>query len=282
MCLAAFSLGQSARFPFVLASNRDEFFERGAAPMQWWPDAHPAILAGRDLDAGGTWLGLSSTGRLALLTNIRNPSDLRVTAASRGSLVPEWLSSQEPFDNFWARQDLSRFNGFNLLAFDFSEIEQAEPAAIPVATCWYASSLHPRPHALGSGLYGLSNAELDTPWPKVSALKQTLALTLVDSPNPEVLAEQLFAALADTRIAPDDQLPSTGVTLEAERALSAAHVNLFDGRYGTRCSTLVICERQTGGGLSTTVLERSFHPGAAQTTQVSYALPGWPPTPQRA
>jgi uncharacterized protein with NRDE domain len=279
VCLAAFALGQSEHFPFVLASNRDEFFERGATPMEWWPDACPAILAGRDLDAGGTWLGLSDTGRLALLTNIRNPTDHRVTAASRGSLVPAWLASQEPFEAFWARHDPSRFNGFNLLAFDFGQVEQAtSPAA------WFASSPQPQPHALAPGLHGLSNAALDTPWPKVVALKQALAQALDSRPNADALAEQLFAALADTRVAPDDQLPSTGVTLEAERALSAARVKLFDGRYGTRCSTLVICERQPDG-VTTTVLERSFHPGTteiAQTTQVSHTLAGWPLALQRA
>ena len=119
MCLAAIALGQSPRFPFVLASNRDEFFERAAEPLQWWPGAAPAILAGRDLDAGGTWLGLSGSGRLALLTNIRNPSEHRDTAASRGVLVPEWLRSEHRFETFWARHDLAAYNGFNLLAFDW-------------------------------------------------------------------------------------------------------------------------------------------------------------------
>lgn len=270
MCLAAFSLMQSERFPFVLAANRDEFFERAAAPMQWWPDQKPAILAGRDLDAGGAWLGLSDAGRLALLTNIRNPKEHRDGAATRGVLVPAWLSGSGAFAKFWAAHDPSQYNGFNLIALDFNR-----------AGFTYASSKHPVPRSLEPGLYGLSNAELDTPWPKVVALKNAINQAVATARQAEELIEPLLRSLADTQIAPDAQLPSTGVPLEAERALSAAHVNLFDGRYGTRCSTLVTCERQAEG-VTTTVLERSFHPdatGAAQAqTQVRFTLPGWPRT----
>lgn len=277
MCLAAFALGQSPRFPFVLASNRDEFFERGAEPMQWWPKtspATPAILAGRDLDAGGTWLGLSSAGRLALLTNIRNPSEHRDMAASRGALVPEWLRGESGFETFWARHDLTAYNGFNLLAFDWSA--HAGGGTPPAPAGWYASSRHPQPRTLAHGIYGLSNAELDTPWPKVQALRDAMARALSDATGGNALADRLFAALADTQIAPDDQLPSTGVPLDAERALSAAHVNLFNGRYGTRCSTVLICER-VDASWRTTVLERSFHPGNEPATQRQFALPDWPP-----
>ncbi|WP_374590077.1 NRDE family protein [Aquabacterium sp.] len=272
MCLAAVALGQNPRFPFVLASNRDEFFDRKAEPMQWWPDAAPFILAGRDLDAGGTWLGLSESGRLALLTNIRNPSEHRDTAASRGALVPEWLRSRDQFDAFWTRHDLAAYNGFNLMAFELSALV-ANGSSNPAG--WYASSRHPRPRALASGVYGLSNAELDTPWPKVQALKRAMADSVTEAVDRDALAARLFAVLEDTQLAPDDQLPSTGVPLEAERALSAAHVNLFDGRYGTRCSTVLICERLDTGWL-TAVLERTFHSGKPATQQ-QFVLPAWPP-----
>jgi uncharacterized protein with NRDE domain len=268
MCLAAFSLLQSERYPFVLASNRDEFFERPTATMHWWQDTHPAVLAGRDLGAHGTWLGLTDNGRLALLTNIRNPKAHRDEAATRGTLVPGWLSGQASFDEFWASHDPTRYNGFNLVALDFSQADFA-----------YASSAHPQPRKLKSGLYGLSNAELDTPWPKVQALKQAVEHAAHTATQTSDLIEPLLAALADTRQAPDDQLPSTGVSLAAERALSAAHVHLPARHYGTRCSTLVICERLPGG-LKTTVLERSFHPGEhspnESQTQAVFTLPDWP------
>lgn len=271
MCLAACALFQSERFPFVLASNRDEFFDRATAPMQWWPDTQPAILAGRDLDAGGTWLGVSDTGRLALLTNIRNPREHRFDAASRGSLVPAWLGGDASFAAFWAEHNAARFNGFNLLAFDFNQ----------EAGHWYASSQHAMPQALSPSLYGLSNAELDTPWPKLSALKNAMRQALIDALHAEDLIDRLFKALGDTRVASDDQLPSTGVStgvsMDVERALSAAHVNLFDGTYGTRCATVLICEQQHNR-LNTTVLERSFHPGVSCPTQTRFTLPDWPGT----
>lgn len=268
MCLAAFSLLQNERYPFVLASNRDEFFERATAPMHWWQDTQPAVLAGRDLDAHGTWLGLTANGRLALLTNIRNPKTHRDDAATRGTLVPGWLQAQTSFEAFWAAHDPAHYNGFNLVALDFAR-----------ADFTYASSAHPQPRTLSPGLYGLSNAELDTPWPKVQALKQAVEHAVQTAAQTSDLIEPLLAALADTRLAPDEQLPSTGVSLEAERALSAAHVYLPDRHYGTRCSTLVICERLPGG-LKTTVLERSFHPRQPDSTELQtqtvFTLPAWP------
>lgn len=264
MCLVAFSLLQNKQFPFVLASNRDEFFERATEPMQWWPDTRPAVLAGRDLSGGGTWLGLSDAGRLGFLTNIRAPKEHHDDAATRGSLVPDWLSRDDSFGSFWAAHDPSHYNGFNLLALDFNRAEH-----------WYASSSHTVPRNLIPGLYGLSNAELDTPWPKVRALKAAVHRAVTSASGTDKLIAPLFDALADTRVAPDEQLPSTGVPLDAERALSAAHVHLFNGRYGTRCATLVICERQASG-IVTTVIERSFFPQLAQPLQRQYTLSGWP------
>lgn len=266
MCLAAFSLLQSERFPLVLASNRDEFFDRAAAPMHWWPDSRPAILAGRDLDAGGAWLGLSDSGRLALLTNIRCPREHRYDAASRGELVPAWLSSPAPFTAFWTAQEAARFNGFNLLALDFGS---------PGAQQGYASSRQAAPRLLEPGLYGLSNAELDTPWPKVDQLKNALQTALRAARHTDELVDALLPALADTRVAADADLPSTGVPHDLERALSAVHVSAMNGRYGTRCSTLVICERHDAG-LRATVIERSFHPDGAEPTQTRFTLPTWP------
>lgn len=270
MCLAAFSLLQSERFPFVLASNRDEFFDRAALPMHWWPGSQPAILAGRDLDAGGAWLGLSDRGRLALLTNIRCPREHRYDAASRGALVLAWLNSgQTAFADFWTQQEPTRFNGFNLLAFDFGN---------GVGHHGYASSRHTMPRSLAPGLYGLSNAELDTPWPKVERLKSSMQTALRTAQQANDLVDMLLPALADTRVAADGELPSTGVPLDVERELSAVHVNALEGRYGTRCSTLVICERHDAG-LRATVIERSFHPDGAAPTQTRFTLPVWPAEP---
>ncbi len=248
MCLVALALGASARFPLVLASNRDEFFERPTAALHEWGE--PPLLAGRDLQAGGTWLGLSASGRLALVTNIRRPGAQRADAASRGAIVPAWLASPLAVDEFWTALQAQRFNAFNLLAGDVVRGDLV-----------WASSDTPQPQPLGAGIHGLSNATLDAPWPKVDALKARLASGLAASTNRAELETVLFAALADPRQAPDAALPSTGVPLDIERWLSAAFIQSPDGRYGTRCSTLLIVERGDPG-LELELIERSHaHPG---------------------
>lgn len=273
MCLVALALEQSARFPLVLASNRDEFFDRPAAGLDWWTPAGggPALLAGRDLQAGGTWLGLNAAGRLALLTNVRAPAAVRAGAPSRGELVPRWLHGDLGFEAYWREVANAGHNGFNLIAADAARREWT----------WASNSGQP-PRRLSTGLYGISNAALDTPWPKTEMLKQRLRAALDEASATEeparALAERLFDALADRRIAPDGQLPATGLTLDWERALSAAFIRTADGRYGTRCSTLVISERVEGGSV-TWVFERSFDGGAQPAMCRHACLSGWPPAP---
>ncbi|RZT93776.1 NRDE family protein [Rivibacter subsaxonicus] len=255
MCLVALALGASERFPLVLASNRDEFFERPALPLAWWsprPEAGP-LLAGRDLLGGGTWLGLNASGRLALVTNIRRPGAQRTDAESRGAIVPHWLANDAGADAFWARLQPDRFNGFNLICADLPRDEFS----------WMASDLA-RPRSLAPGIHGLSNAALDAPWPKVEMLKARLAQAAAGADGVERLEAELFEALADRSLATDAELPTTGVPLDVERWLSAAFIRSPDGRYGTRCSTLLIAERIAGGGLRVAVVERSHaHPGQA-------------------
>ena len=267
MCLIALAIDQSRRFPLVVAANRDEFFARPAARLGWWtPEAGgPAILAGRDLEAGGTWLGLTAQGRLAMVTNVRNPSRPDPTAPSRGQIVPQWLSGREATDRFWMRTALSGYNGFNLIAADFKRGE-----------CFWASNLSAHPQRLERGTYAVSNALLDTAWPKTNTLKVRLrdALSLADSVDS--LATALFSALADRHIADDADLPSTGVPIELERELSAVFIRAPERQYGTRCSTLVISER-VGRGLVTRVLERSYTATGAVSLLRQSTLKGWPP-----
>lgn len=270
MCLVALALDQDRRFPLVLASNRDEFFERPTSRLGWWtPDSGgPEILSGRDLQAGGTWLGLTATGRLALVTNVRDPSRFDPEAPSRGELVPRWLHSQLPLDRFWMEIALSGYNGFNLIAADFAR-----------GDCFWASSAVPLPRRLERGLYGLSNAVLDTPWPKVARLKaqvRSAIATLAPEEGVDQLATRLFEALADRSLAPDEQLPDTGVPRDLERQLSAAFIRTADGRYGTRCSTLVITER-VKRQLVTQVFERSYTAGPGVALLRRSRLLGWPP-----
>ncbi len=267
MCLLTLALDQSRRFPLVVAANRDEYFARAAARLAWWTPQPGAasILGGRDLDGGGTWLGLSAEGRLGLLTNVRDPSRNDPAAPSRGRIVPEWLAARERVDQFWMRTALAGYNGFNLVAADFAQGE-----------CFWASNDGSYPLRLERGLYGLSNAGLDTPWPKVGALKARTREAIAQSSSVEELASRLFEALADRRVPPDHELPDTGVGIEKERMLAPAFIRSSDQLYGTRCSTLIITERAARHNV-THVLERSFSPNAGMALLRRTTLNHWPP-----
>jgi uncharacterized protein with NRDE domain len=276
MCLAALALDCSRQYPLVLVSNRDEFHDRPATRLGWWSPqpGQPEILAGRDLQAGGTWLGLSAAGRLALLTNIREPLRTQADAPSRGRIVPAWLADDTSPDRFWARTSMSGHNGYNLIAADFL-----------TGDCHWMTSARGTAQRLESGVFGLSNGLLDEPWPKVRRIRQALKEALAQAGTPsarsvvapaDVLATRLFAALADRLLADDAELPSTGVPLDWERQLSAIFIRTPDGRYGTRCSTVVISER-VGRGLVTHVWERT-HPAGSGVALVRRAtLKDWPP-----
>lgn len=266
MCLLAFAVDQNRRFPFVLAANRDESFARPAARLAWWTPrpGGPQVLSGRDLEAGGTWLGLNAAGRLACLTNVRLPEAKDADAPSRGRIVTDWLTDGERPDRFWMRTALSGYNRFNLIAADFAAGE-----------CFWASNDGSLPLRLERGLYAVSNAALDTPWPKTEALKARMREALTGE-TIDQLGERLFEALADRAIAPDAALPSTGVPLEVERMLSPAFIHSADGRYGTRCTTLVITER-VGRTAVTHVVERSFLPDGSPSLQRHAVLRHWPP-----
>lgn len=267
MCLVTLAIDQNRRFPLVIAANRDEFFKRPTARLAWWtPESGgPAILSGRDLEAGGTWMGLTAEGRLALVTNVRDPQRNEAGAPSRGRIVPEWLAARDRTDRFWMRSALSGYNGFNLIAFDFRRGE-----------CFWATNNGEHPLRLERGVHGLSNAGLDTPWPKVRALKSRVADALDSAESVDAMAMQLFDALADRSEAPDEALPETGVPLDWERRLSAAFIRTPDMAYGTRCSTLVITEK-VNRHLVTHVLERTFSAAGGMALLRRSTLKNWPP-----
>ncbi|WP_374435536.1 NRDE family protein [Inhella sp.] len=245
MCLAAFALTCHPRYPWVLAANRDEFHARPSAPLGWWVDA--PLLGGRDLQAGGSWLALHRSGRLALVTNVREPQVAPPPAArSRGELVLQAL--QRPAQALDELRQAPRA-GFNLIWAD-----------LPSGQAQWLSN-RAAGGALAPGLHGLSNAALNTPWPKLQRLRGQLAQALQTEPEPARLLEALLAALADRQPAPDAELPDTGVGLLRERQLSSAFVHIAgpdgQGVYGTRCSTVVLAER-TAAGLRLWVHERRF------------------------
>ena len=274
MCLAALAIDHSRRFPLVLAANRDEFFERPTARLGWWtrPGSDTEILSGRDLSAGGTWFGLTAAGKFGLLTNLRDPARQDPQAPSRGHIIPDWLTTMASPDRFWVRAALTGHNGFNLSAADFAH-----------GDCWWLSNARAAPTRLESGVFALSNGALDEPWPKVRRLKQQLgdavshAAEAADTvPGADALAQVLLNALTDTTQARDDELPSTGVSLELERALSPTFIRTPDGRYGTRCSTVLITER-IGRHLITQVYERSYPAGPGLALMRRATLKDWPP-----
>lgn len=225
MCLILVAWRAHREFPFVVAANRDEFYRRPTAGAAFWPD-HPRVLAGRDLEAGGTWMGITRQGRFAALTNYRDPGRHKPDAPSRGRLVADFLTSTQSIDAYLDGLAAAAYNGFNLLLGEGERL----------VAC---SNVSGERHELPPGIYGLSNALLDTPWPKVSSGKTALETAVAALPG----EAGLWKLLRDDTTHPDSALPATGVPLEWERLLSAAFVISPD--YGTRSSTVLTCS--TGG-----------------------------------
>lgn len=256
MCLILFAWRMDEDFPLVLAANRDEFYERPSAPAAFWEDA-PDLLAGRDLREGGTWLGITTKGRVAALTNYRDPASLKIGAPSRGRLVSDYLRSGEVPEAYLRgiSSNSDRFNGFNLLVGD--------PG---VLFCYSNRGARER---LDPGIYGLSNRLLDTPWPKVERGKAALSVLLKD--KKALSPEGLFALLADRTRPPDDRLPDTGVGLEWERVLSPLFIE--SPVYGTRSSTVLLIDRRG----EVTFAEREFNGGGdPRTTRFAFRVTGKP------
>lgn len=236
MCLIVFAWRPGHALPLLLAANRDEFHARPSLPLAAWEDA-PSIIGGRDLLAGGTWLGVRPDGRFAALTNIRiggQPAGRR----SRGELVERYLRGELAPADYLAglSAGIEDYAGFNLLVGTAREL-------------WHFNSQSATPRRLEAGVYGLCNADLDTPWPKLRRARTALAtrLELADT-------ESLLQLLDDHERAPDAELPSTGVPLEWERLLSS--VFIASSEYGTRASIALL--RWQNGALD--IHERRFGP----------------------
>jgi uncharacterized protein with NRDE domain len=221
MCLIVVAWRARAGMPLVVAANRDEWRERAAEPVHWWPD-HPDLLAGRDLQAGGTWMGITRGGRFAAVTNYRDPSEKRSTARSRGELVTRFLLGGDAPARFLSdlRARAHDYNGFNLILGDGANL-------------FYYGSREGEPRAIEPGVHGLSNHVLDEPWPKVVRGRDRMQAALGrDDPVPA-----LFDLLSDTAVADDQELPATGVGIAWERRLASALITGAD--YGTRASTVL-------------------------------------------
>lgn len=254
MCVIVVGWRVSAEYPLVVIANRDEFFDRPTAPAAFWEDA-PGVLAGRDLEAGGTWLGITRNQRFAAITNFREPHHVIPDAPSRGHLVADFLKARRRPDTYLravARQG-KQYNGFNLLVADRDSLH-------------YYSNRNEAPVPLPPGIYGLSNNRLDVPWPKIEAAKSFFVHAMAALPD----LEPCFQILADDEIAPDGQLPDTGIGLEWERVLSSIFV--CSPEYGTRSSTVIAVRADN----SVRFVERRFGPGGtpAGGTDVAFMAEG--------
>jgi uncharacterized protein with NRDE domain len=253
MCLILFACRATSAFPFVLAANRDEFRRRPTHKAHWWRD-YPDVLGGLDLEAGGAWLGVSTSGRFAALTNVRDLRNLRNDAPSRGELTRAYLTGQYADDEFAAflQREGAAYNGFNILWGNISPNVSGAPHLWHYSNYDAARGVTP----IADGVHGLSNAFLNTPWPKVKRGKAALRAALngaeqeeetqrktQEENSMEALGTRLLAALRNDERAPDAELPDTGVGLEWERQLSPMFIDAPERDYGTRCSTVLVVAR---------------------------------------
>jgi len=223
MCVLFVANKVCPSYPLIIIANRDEFHQRPTAKLHQWPDSN--ITAGRDLEAKGTWLGVDNTGKIAALTNIRNAQYIKTAAPTRGQLVTDYLTSTKDDQQFseQLRQQGSQYSGFNLL---YGQVGQL-----------YAfNNISGKVEVLNEGVHGLSNASLNAPWPKIEHGTAQLSkyLEQTDSPNPD----ELVSLMQNNQVAPDHQLPKTGVELELERLL--APIFIVSEKYGTRCTTILL------------------------------------------
>jgi len=254
MCLILFAARAHPKYPLIVAANRDESYSRPAAPAGFWQD-DPRVCGGRDLLHGGTWLALSRVGRFAAITNYRQRPRPARGEHSRGELTRDFLLGTDAPGTYM--REIERraaiYTGFSLIVGDFSEL-------------WFYSNRGNGPQRISPGVHGLSNHLLDEPWPKVRSGIAALE-SLLHAEEAE-LRHTLFDVLADREPAPDDMLPSTGLELERERAVSASFI--AGEAYGTRASTVILA----GTDGRVLYLERRFGPGAspAGDTELSFEL----------
>ncbi|MCH7814994.1 MAG: NRDE family protein [Proteobacteria bacterium] len=231
MCLIIFSHQAASRYPLVVAANRDEFFTRSTEQAKFWSaqESNQRILAGKDLVAGGTWIGITRTGRFAAVTNIRDPSQLEQKTRSRGELTRNFLAGTQSPQQFCDSliESFEEFAGYNLLVGDGKSL-------------FYVNNHEEKLWQLESGVYGLSNGLLNSAWPKVELGKQQLQKLLGAEVN--LSTDVLIAMMGNRSPATDADLPDTGVPIELERKLSATFIHNPGQQYGTRCSTAIIME----------------------------------------
>lgn len=226
MCLLVFANNVHPNYKLIFAANRDEFYNRPSDQVDYWSE-FPDLLAGRDLQAGGTWLGITKQGRFAAITNFRDLKNFRNDAPTRGNLTLDFLVNDiSPLDYYNSlKETLNQFNGFNLIIGTVNEL-------------FYFSNKTGGLKKLESGVHGISNAILDTPWPKVEKSKRNLKNLIEQG---DIHPWEILNLLDDTSLAKDEELPDTGVGLELERMLSPVFIK--SENYGTRSSTIITVDK---------------------------------------
>ena len=247
MCILFIAIKQHPEYPLVIAANRDEFHARPTQRSHFWP--HSNVLAGKDLSAGGTWMGINTQGNIAALTNIRAPGKENKDALSRGEIVSNYLNAVTSQSDYLKilQSSNTRYNGYNLLFGSLTNLQ-------------VYNSFENTSFELKDGIYGLSNASLDSPWPKLDMGKTALAQYCQNSHN--VNQEHLFELLGNNHRAADEDLPSTGICLEWEKMLSSIFIQ--SPQYGTRSSTVLLINKQREVSWE----ERTFNP-TGKVTDVS-------------
>lgn len=248
MCLAFIALDQHPEYPLIIASNRDEFYARPSEAMHWWQPEN--LLAGKDQQAGGTWLALNKQANFAMVTNYREQPTV-VGETSRGSLAIDFLSSQQTAEHFIATLKPERYSGFNLVLGNLVEKK-----------LFHFSNRKPVLTAIEPGYHGLSNALLNTPWPKVESGKAMMKTLCQQRFN----QTDWFNLLADRQLAVESLLPSTGLDIDTERMLSSRFIQSDD--YGTRCSTVITVDHK--GVIQIT--ERNFNSKGQKKSQNSFTI----------
>lgn len=251
MCLIFLSYKQNKEYPLIVLANRDEFYNRPTQAADYWNE-NPNILGGKDLEGGGTWMGVTKNGYMAMLTNYRDIANIIPNAPTRGKLVADYLLGEFSPKEYLAAlsRTASRYNGYSLIVGSFNDP-------------WYYSNYQNKLVQLGTGFYGLSNALLNNKWPKVETGKSMLSPLL--SKN-KIDKNALFDVMTNPNVATDKQLPQTGLPLEKERAVSSMFIRTKE--YGTRCTTLIIVDKS--GKVDFT--ERPFENGLATGEEYNFSF----------
>ena len=259
MCLIVLAHQLDVDYPLIMAANRDEFRGRPTQNMHWWPNIE--ILAGKDLEAGGTWLALHRNGRWAAVTNFRKSLNPPLAGfKTRGQLVVDFLSHSHSAIVFANALQMEQFAGFNLLLWDNHEL------------VFCSNQAARQPQVLAAGLYGLSNGHLDSNWPKVEHVKKVLRQSLNQPPQHQVLQQMM----QHKAIAEDRRLPKTGIAIDWERRLSACFIDAPEHAYGTRTCISLYADKV--GNID--VQETCFDHGAGLEQHFNWRMPSGARTSQ--